>query len=488
MYETTMPILEGQGLEERITWLRALTPEMAVEALAAALDAGAPEDELWAAGALTAARYVNNQSHNLLGFVSHAMIGCEDARALAHGQPDAIRRLLLIQALYQVVRDMHDPSFAPYLLLPFWPMREATPEASIARLRADIRFGEYARCDHRFVGLEADLPRPELIDLLLDIGLEGMCTDDHTLITPVLCLGTVELVGWQRGFDLLRWAVRYSASFARNFGPYDRAVSLVERYELADGPRAEGLQPERVAGLRAALHAAAPCDRPELVARAMCDRASPETVLAAAALVCCDMYLMTVPVPHADFDAVSREVAPIHLGTTLEALRQALPWMSPRTRALAAIQVGSLIERGPCVLDESFVFMPFVPARPYPYQEDVDGLGACGAPELLVRLRAALFAHDYRTATASVAAYAAAGADGEVLIELLTEVACSDSGTLMHNLKHLHAMVAGFRSCHLPDRWLFLVSAARWAAWYAGVTTEAYERATAALAIEVPST
>jgi hypothetical protein len=287
----------------------------------------------------------------------------------------------------------------------------------------------------------------------------------------------VELVGWERGFVLLRWSVRYSASFARNFAPYDRATALLESYRLADGPTASGLQAERVADLRLALQAAAPAERPEIAARALREQVSPETILAAAALLCCDMYLMTTPTPHADFDAVSREVAPIHLGTTLESLRAALPRLAPRTRALTAIQIGSLIERGPCVLNEAFEFVPFCAARAYPYQEDVAAMRGMAPERLLEQLREALFGHDYRQATAAVAAYAALDADPEALIGLLTAVACTDEGTLLHNFKHLHAMVEGFRGCALPDRWLFLICAARWVAWYAGLSCEAYERA-----------
>jgi hypothetical protein len=477
MQNLVPPSLKDTALAARIDWLRSLTPGDAVEAIVAALEVGVPEPELWAAGSLTAARFVNNQAHNLLGFVSHAMIGCQDARALSAGQPDPIRKLLIVQALYQVARDLRDPSFAPYELLPYWPIREHSPEASVTQLRRDIRIGEYMRADHRFVGLSQELPRAALVDLLLDIGLEGMCSDDHTLITPVLCLGMIDLVGWERGFDLLRWSVRYSASFARNFAPYDRAAALLESYSLVGGPQASGLQPERVADLRLALLAGAPADRPDIAARALREQVSPETILAAAALVCCDMYLMTTPTPHADFDAVSREVAPIHLGTTLEALRAALPRLAPRTRALAAIQIGSLLERGPCVLNESFEFVPFTEARPYPYQEDVVTLRGMAPGGLLEHLREALFSHDYRTATAAVAAYAAVDADPEALIGLLTAVACTDDGTLLHNFKHLHAMVDGFRGCALPDRWLFLICAARWVAWYAGLSSAAYERA-----------
>jgi hypothetical protein len=135
------------------------------------------------------------------------------------------------------------------------------------------------------------------------------------------------------------------------------------------------------------------------------------------------------------------------------------------------------MERGPCVLNESFEFVPFTAARAYQYQEDVAILRGMAPERLLEQLHTALFSHDYRCATAAVAAYAAIEADPEALIGLLTAVACTDDGTLMHNFKHLHAMVAGFRSCALPDRWLFLTCAARWVAWYAGLSTEAYQRA-----------
>ena len=95
---------------ELIEWLRHERPETVVENTVAALNRGVSIDDLWAAGALTAAKHVSNQARNLLGFVSHAMIGCEDARQSAVGQPEKIKRILLIQALAQVVTDLHDPS------------------------------------------------------------------------------------------------------------------------------------------------------------------------------------------------------------------------------------------------------------------------------------------------------------------------------------------------------------------------------------------
>ena len=85
---------------ELVNWLRHEKPETIVENTIAALERGVPMDELWAAGALTAAKYVSNQARNLLGFVSHAMIGCEDARQSALGQPEEIQKIMLIQAFF----------------------------------------------------------------------------------------------------------------------------------------------------------------------------------------------------------------------------------------------------------------------------------------------------------------------------------------------------------------------------------------------------
>jgi hypothetical protein len=144
---------------------------------------------------------------------------------------------------------------------------------------------------------------------------------------------------------------------------------------------------------------------------------------------------------------------------------------------LAAIQGGSLLERGPSVLNADFQFVPFTPRQPYPYPEDVARLRGQSPAALLDLLRAALPAHDYGTATAAVRAFADAGGDPEALIALLTEVACTDDGTLLHNFKHLYAMVMEFRASPHPDRWQYLIAAARWIAWYAGKNTRAWRLA-----------
>jgi hypothetical protein len=474
--------------EALIQWLRHAHLETVMDEAADLLAQGVPEDELWAVTALTACRYLNNQAHNLLGFVSHAMIGAEDARQLAASQPRRTRHLLLLQSLYQTVMDLRDICFGPYELLPFWPHLDGSVEETAKLLRADVRFGEYCRADHRFVGLAQHLPQAELIDLMLDIGLEGVTTDDHTIISPVLSLGMMELTGWDAGFDMLRWAIRYSSSFPLNRTPYDRAVGLLEHYGLAQGTAAADLQPHLVHPLRQALYAATPHDRPELIAQAMADRGySPTTAIAAAAHAACDMDLRVDPVPHADFDAISREVAPIHLGNALRLLREGLPYMGPRTQALAAIQAGSLLERGPSVLNADFAFVPFEAARAYPYAEDVTHWSSQAPQQLLASLHDALHAHDCRHITALVRAYADGQGDCQPLIALLTEVAATDNGTLMHNIKHLNSMVIEFNFDTHPDRWNFLMQAAKFVGWYAGLTTQAHTRADAALTTYLPN-
>ena len=128
-----------------------------------------------------------------------------------------------------------------------------------------------------------------------------------------------------------------------------------------------------------------------LAAKFMADGHAPETVLSAVSLAGCDMYLMAEPVPHEDFDAISREVAPIHIGTCISALRAGMKYLNPGMKTLAVIRGGSQLERGPSVLNEVFEFIPFEPVRAYPYAEDVEALagqstgGALDDPPRIVR-------------------------------------------------------------------------------------------------------
>ena len=474
-------------VDELIGWLRTTTPERVMDEAAAKLAAGVAEDDLWAASVLTSSRYVNNQAHNLLGFVAHSMVGCEDARRLAQGQPRRIRYLLLMQTLHQAVADLHDPCFAPSELLPFWPLHEARVEENIEWLRRDVRMGEFSRADHRLVGLNEHLSPQQIADLVLDIGLEGMVTDDHTIISPTLMLGMIDLVGWERGFDFMRWAIRYSASFPCNFTAYDRSMQLARELGLEEGAPVRELQPERIQGLCERILNADAAMRPQLVAQALVHEGySPATIVAAAAQTACAMYLMVEPVPHSDFDAISREVAPIHIGNCLRTLFSALDYMSPRTQALAALQAGSQLERGPMILDADFRYVPFTHAPSYPFSEDVAALAQYSTTDLLDYLRETAAYHDCRQVTAAVRAFANQGGDSEALIALLTELSCTDQGTLMHNFKHLNSMVIEFRRASLhqpgnPNNWNYLIQAAKFLTWYCGLTTNAYERADAAL-------
>jgi hypothetical protein len=186
-------------------------------------------------------------------------------------------------------------------------------------------------------------------------------------------------------------------------------------------------------------------------------------------------------VPHEDYDAISREVAPIHIGNCMSALRRSLRWLNPSMQALAAIRAGSLLERGPSILNATFEFVPYEATHDYPDSSDVALLEGCALEQLLADLRPALFAHDYNRVTAIVQRFIESGASPEPLIALLTEVACTDSGTILHNFKHLNSMVNAFALSQHPHRWKYLAQAARFMAWYAGLHTHVYKRASAAL-------
>jgi hypothetical protein len=156
--------------------------------------------------------------------------------------------------------------------------------------------------------------------------------------------------------------------------------------------------------------------------------------------------------------------------------------MKARTQALAVVMGGCVLERGPSILNEDFEFVAFEPSRSYPYDEDVTALDGSTPEALLEVLEGAFHSHDVRTATAAVAAFGVAGGDAETLITQLVRVACTDDGTLMHNVKHLHSCLEEFRVSTHPDRWNFLIAAAKWVSWYAGKDTGTFRRATKRLA------
>lgn len=286
------------------------------------------------------------------------------------------------------------------------------------------------------------LPRPGWWINFLTTEPLAFASIDRWSGTVVKLLDTMfDLIGWDRGFDLLRVAMRYSASFLRNFEPYDRALYLVKQYGLEAGVAARDYQPEHADRRRAAFISAPPHARPELAAQSLAEGLSPNTILAAVCLVACDFYLMTDPVPHEDFDAISREVAPMHLNTSTSALRTMLPRLSPRMAALA--------DHAPAAL--------------------------------LTLMHDALHAHDTRTATAAARAYTRSGAPSEDLIGALTAVACTDDGTLMHSIKHMGALTREFALFAHEDRGNYLIAASRFMAWFAGKDVGVYQRAVKAL-------
>ena len=471
-------------MDDLVGWLRSTSVERVPAETIDLLDSGISKNDLWSAGALTASLYVSNQARNLLGFVSHAMIGCEDARQAAEGQQENVQRLLLIQALSQVVVDLEDPCFSPYELLSVPGITEADTTESERQLRSDVRFGEWLRADHRFVGLAEILPREEFIDLALDIGLEGMITDDHTFITTALSLDMMELTGWDRGLAMLRATLRYSCTFPRDLQPYAEASDLVTRHDLHRCMHSGPVDVDLSQSLRQSLFASEPGDRPGIVVSALLsENPTVETLMSALSLAACDMYLRVDPVPHDAFDAVSREVAPIHLGTTLNVIRTNLHRMSLQTQARAVLMGAFLLRRGPSVLNENFEFIPFSASQIYPSEIDISELSGESDADLIAILEDSLFQHDGRTATAAVAQLGRNRVNPEDVISLLTRVACTDDGTLMHNVKHLHACIEEFRWSSHPDKWNYLVAASKWISWYAGKSTETYERTMAVMSV-----
>jgi len=481
--ETDTPTV-SQRMNVHMAWLRCTTPETVLDETARRLGQGVPADELWAAGALTACRYLNNQAYDFSGHASRALPNCAEARRLGHRQSTRLHHLLLLLSLYQVTADLQNPCLGPYELLPTWPFPEETVAETMAQLRHDVRSGDYMCADHRFMALAERMPSAQLFDLLVDMGLEKTGEREHALTSLLAYLELIEVVGWQRGVDMLRWFVRYCGSCAVNMRPYNHAVELLAANNLEQGAPNDTLQRDLVEPVCAAFRAVEPNECAELAAQAMRgDRISPVTVLTALVRIVCEYVLTHDWIPRDGGAAADQTIIPFYLSDALRGVRAALPYMAPRTQALAAIHASNLLMQLPFSqgIDRQRSVRTAVIRAPIAADNAAPELQTYSAPALLDVIRTALYAHDDKRAMSAIRAYADADGPPVALIALLTEASLTHSPLFTCNVKHLHSMVWEFQRADSAERWKFLQLAAKRVAIYAGLNDELYRQADQAL-------
>jgi hypothetical protein len=181
------------------------------------------------AGALAAAR---STRHDGAHRMPRGIPVLAAVRALQQGRSPDEGRALLSYALRLVNREIHDPGFGPFRLLPCGEVPGDGREGTLFSFLEAVRAGEADWSDHRFAWLVQNLEKDQIIDLLLSSGLEGVSVSAERVAGVVEAVSLLQALGWEYAPVLLRPVVRHQAAGNWNRSDYDRCRDLTESRDL----------------------------------------------------------------------------------------------------------------------------------------------------------------------------------------------------------------------------------------------------------------
>jgi hypothetical protein len=446
-------------LERWVRQIEETPPSAYPAALAATLRYRVPEERLYLAAALAAARSLSYQCQSPAS-QPREILTLYPAFRVAERLGPAERALPLQQVLTALNATLHGPEYGPYRLAECPPLDEGSPEATAARFLEEVDRRCFFRADHHFVALARDLPAGDLRRLLFRAALpravDSGSYGNHAVLYLAHVWRLLEWLGFDHRATLLRPLVHLLASMPQMPPGLDVARSLARSHRLGQITEREPGDAEGVAALRAALGEAAPGEQAAAVARALAAGLAREDAWRAVSLAAADQLLTLA--------AGDDPIVTLHSGTTVNALRWLASGEERPAQILALLQAANALADMAARMRGLGRHWP-VPA--YPRAEDRAALGERDPTALLAALPAALAAGDVGRATVLVQRYGEAGGDPEPLLHDLARGAAEAAGGALLPLTYLQAMSEEFESGLGPDRWAHLVAVASYAARYA---------------------
>ena len=217
--------------EKTVRWIEQTLPAEFPRELARRLPKVGPGawDAWIRAGALAAAR---STRHDGVHRMPRGIPVLAAARALQQGRSPDEGRALLSYALRLVNREIHDPGFGPFRLLPCGEVPGEGREGTLFSFLEAVRAGEADWADHRFAWLVRNLDKEEVIDLLLSSGLEGVSVSAERVAGVVEAVSLLQALGWEHAPVLLRPVVRHQAAGNWNSSDYDQCRDIIELRDL----------------------------------------------------------------------------------------------------------------------------------------------------------------------------------------------------------------------------------------------------------------
>src|SRR5436309_3555288 len=269
------------AIEPLVQFVEETPPEHIVARVHDRLASGTPVKHMLLASALAVVRSSDlPPGHH--GGPLHPLAGVHAVHHIAGRLPGEYARLPVIQNVAVANKHIHSPAMGPYVLADAKPVSEnGDVEATVKAFRSAVSRGVYNACDHYFLYLLEHLSPPQVLELLLEVGVPKNQLDDHYFLFPVFTWRALEYFGWEYAKYIGRAPVRYITR-PTNPAMLVDVDALIRKYELLERDlRAKTGDDETVAVTRLADEIGRCNDFaeiPEMLARALGDGLSLEGV------------------------------------------------------------------------------------------------------------------------------------------------------------------------------------------------------------------
>jgi hypothetical protein len=469
-----------ERLEPLVQLVEETTPDRIVAATHEKLSAGTPVKDMLLASALAVIRSSDlPPGHH--GGPLHPVSGIHAVRHMAARLPGDFARLPVIQNVALSNKHIHSPGMGPYILAEAAPLSEHDDlDATLKSFRYAVGRGVYNACDHYFLYLLDRFTPMQMLELLLEVAVPKNQIDDHYFVFPVFTWRALEYFGWEYARYLGRAPVRY---ITRPTPPatLDEVNRLLRRYELLERDLRAASGDDETPAVTALADDIGRCsdleEVPEMLARALGAGLSLEGVGEALSVGGSTLFLR------------SRTGNPmdVHINTGANLRRYLLrqPELSRRIKLQALL----VWNTGPEVIMAQQMLAPDVqpeadrvaalPPRTQDalLDEMADVIGRLPVGERLPAANVSTWrsTDEVKHVAALAQQYMSCRYSPEALITLLGKIACRDSFSEMHALKHHQATYEEFHATRPSLRARHLVAAVQGAAISHGRVQDVYE-------------
>jgi hypothetical protein len=469
-----------ERLEPLVQFVEETAPDRIVAATHEKLSAGTPVKDMLLASALAVIRSSDLPPGHHGGPV-HPLSGLHAVRHMAARLPGDFARLPVIQNVALSNKHIHSPAMGPYILAEAKPVSEHDDvEETLKAFRYAVGRGVYNACDHYFLYLLDRFSPMQMLELLLEVAVPKNQIDDHYFVFPVYTWRALEYFGWEYARYLGRAPVRY---ITRPTAPatLDEVNRLLRRYELLERDLRATTGDDETAAITSLADDIGRCsdleEIPEMLARALGAGLSLEGVGEGLSVGGSTLFLR------------SRTGNPmdVHINTGANLRR----YLLRQTELSRRIKLQALLvwNTGPEVIMAQQMLAPDVQPEPdrvasLPSRtqdalldEIADVIGRLPVGERLPAANVSTWrsTDEVKHVAALAQQYANCGYAPEALITLLGKIACRDSFSEMHALKHHQATYEEFHATRASLRWRHLVAAVQGAAISHGRVQDVYE-------------